>query len=176
MENEIWKPIIGYEGLYEISNLGRIKSLEKIVIGGKYKCKRIVKEKILNKNIDISLSKNNTKKTFDLNTLVKIHFNGFVPKGDRKLCVINNEILTKRQSVSISKSKIKNKTSKYIGVSFNKKANKFRAMICINKKDIHLGLFITEEEANIIYQKAVKYEYLYKGIPKYFRLMLNNIH
>lgn len=27
MEKEIWKDIIGYEGLYQVSNLGRIKSL-----------------------------------------------------------------------------------------------------------------------------------------------------
>ena len=27
---EIWKDIKGYEGLYQISNLGRIKSLPKI--------------------------------------------------------------------------------------------------------------------------------------------------
>lgn len=27
MENEIWKPVVGFEGLYEISNLGRIKSI-----------------------------------------------------------------------------------------------------------------------------------------------------
>lgn len=27
MINEIWKPVVGYEGLYEVSNLGRIKSL-----------------------------------------------------------------------------------------------------------------------------------------------------
>lgn len=29
--NEIWKPVVGYEGLYEISNIGRVKSLEKTV-------------------------------------------------------------------------------------------------------------------------------------------------
>ena len=28
---EIWKPISGYEGFYEVSNLGRIRSLERIV-------------------------------------------------------------------------------------------------------------------------------------------------
>ena len=30
MELEIWKDIKGYEGLYQASNLGRIKSLNKI--------------------------------------------------------------------------------------------------------------------------------------------------
>lgn len=29
--NEEWKPIPGYEGLYEVSNMGRVKSLDKIV-------------------------------------------------------------------------------------------------------------------------------------------------
>lgn len=26
---EIWRPVVGYEGLYEVSNLGRVKTLEK---------------------------------------------------------------------------------------------------------------------------------------------------
>lgn len=30
LENETWLPIKGYEGLYEISNLGRVKSLKKV--------------------------------------------------------------------------------------------------------------------------------------------------
>lgn len=29
MEQEIWKDVVGYEGLYQVSNLGRIKSLPK---------------------------------------------------------------------------------------------------------------------------------------------------
>lgn len=28
---EIWKPIKGYEGIYEVSNKGRVKSLEDIL-------------------------------------------------------------------------------------------------------------------------------------------------
>lgn len=46
LKNEIWKDIIGYEGLYQISNLGRVKSLEKTInmIDGR---KRHQKEKIL---------------------------------------------------------------------------------------------------------------------------------
>lgn len=31
METEIWKDIVGYEGLYQVSNLGRVKSLERKV-------------------------------------------------------------------------------------------------------------------------------------------------
>lgn len=32
--HEVWLPISGYEGLYEISNLGRVKALAKTVISG----------------------------------------------------------------------------------------------------------------------------------------------
>ena len=28
MKKEIWKPVVGYEGLYEVSNLGRVKSVK----------------------------------------------------------------------------------------------------------------------------------------------------
>jgi len=31
MQEEIWKPVIGYEGLYEVSNLGRVRSLPREV-------------------------------------------------------------------------------------------------------------------------------------------------
>lgn len=33
-ENEIWKDIKGYEGLYQISNYGRVKALEKLIKAG----------------------------------------------------------------------------------------------------------------------------------------------
>lgn len=39
-ENEIWKPVVGYEGLYEISSLGRRRSL----ITGKFLADRLSKK------------------------------------------------------------------------------------------------------------------------------------
>lgn len=36
MEKEIWKPVVGYEGYYEISNLGRLKSVERMVKQGNH--------------------------------------------------------------------------------------------------------------------------------------------
>lgn len=32
MNNEKWKPVVGYEGLYEVSNFGRVKSLRRGII------------------------------------------------------------------------------------------------------------------------------------------------
>lgn len=36
MENEIWKPVVGYEGLYEVSNFGNVRSLDRKVMKGHY--------------------------------------------------------------------------------------------------------------------------------------------
>lgn len=45
---EIWKDIKGYEGLYQVSNLGRIKSLERTIeVKTKHSTCRTIKERIL---------------------------------------------------------------------------------------------------------------------------------
>lgn len=44
---EVWRDINGYEGLYQVSNLGRVKRLERIVRNNVYGGMRIVDEKIL---------------------------------------------------------------------------------------------------------------------------------
>lgn len=31
-ENEIWKDVVGYEGLYQVSDMGRVKSLDRVII------------------------------------------------------------------------------------------------------------------------------------------------
>ena len=45
-DDEIWKPVVGFEGLYEVSNFGRVKALERLVInnnGLQHKHERILK-------------------------------------------------------------------------------------------------------------------------------------
>jgi hypothetical protein len=34
MKEEIWRPIKGFEGIYEVSNFGRVKSLDRVVFSG----------------------------------------------------------------------------------------------------------------------------------------------
>ena len=43
--SEIWKPVVGYEGYYEVSNYGRVKRLETRVNSNRGG--RAVREKIL---------------------------------------------------------------------------------------------------------------------------------
>ena len=76
---EIWKDIIGYEGLYEISNLGRVKSLERFR-KGKGNGRWLLKEKILNHSKPLDsyehaiLCKNAKRTTILIHILVANHF------------------------------------------------------------------------------------------------------
>ena len=42
MNEEIWKDVEGYEGLYQVSNMGKVRSLDRIVYG-KNNTKRNIK-------------------------------------------------------------------------------------------------------------------------------------
>lgn len=74
MENEIWKDIKGYEGLYQVSNLGRIKSLErksKTKGNVEYiKKEKVLKERFSHGYVSVILYKNGTKKNFRVHRLV----------------------------------------------------------------------------------------------------------
>jgi len=66
---EHWKDIIGYEGLYQVSDFGRVLS-----IYNKYYFKIIMPEKDKNSYLRINLFKNNHIKHFLIHRLVGIHF------------------------------------------------------------------------------------------------------
>ena len=78
MKEEVWKPIKDYEGLYEISNLGRVKSLN---------YKRTGKEKILKNTVcndgylKVGLTKNGKDKVFRIHRLVA---EAFIPNPENK--------------------------------------------------------------------------------------------
>ena len=72
--SEIWKDIIGYEGLYQISNFGRVKSLAK-PCGFTNLPEMIRRTKVKPNGYEIIiLSKNNQKKTFHIHRLVAMAF------------------------------------------------------------------------------------------------------
>ena len=76
---EIWKDIKGYEGMYQISNFGRVKSLNRTINIGE-KSKRFQPETILKAcegtkgYLLVSLYKNNKHKMKRVHRLVAEHF------------------------------------------------------------------------------------------------------
>ena len=88
MEKEIWKDIKGYEGLYQASTMGRIRSMDRKVIRSdgqirnfKSKIIKPVKKIKNNETLFVSLSKNNRLKTYTVHKLVMLAFKGERPDG-----------------------------------------------------------------------------------------------
>ena len=160
---EIWKDIKDYEGKYQVSNLGKVKSLN-YKNSGKEQILKLCEGK--NGYLVVNLCKNLKCKTYSVHKLVAIAFLNHEPNGYSLVvdhisaCQTDNrlenlQIVTSRENVNRSKV-CKNKTSNYIGVSFRSDRNKWRAAIGINGSKKNLGNFKTELEATEAYQKALK--------------------
>lgn len=95
-ELEIWKDVVGYEGLYQVSNLGRVKSVARIiykdyrnsktaVIKGIAKQKRgdVIMQPFIKKTgyYTVSLTKDHKKKTKMIHQLVA---KAFIPNPENK--------------------------------------------------------------------------------------------
>lgn len=124
LDNEIWRDIKGYENIYQVSSLGRVKSLERVSYLGK-----IIKEKILKNSFNhrkylvVHLSKDGKSKVVTVHRLVA---EAFIPNPENKLevnhidedktnnCLNNLEWVTSKENSNwgsrlsrISKSKSK---------------------------------------------------------------------
>ena len=161
---EIWRDVPNYEGIYQVSSLGRVKSLSRIKLNkGKYPYTS--KEKILKQHVNNNYMKVRiSDKMLSVHQVVAMAFlNHKIDGMNLVVDHINNnpldnrlknlQVITQRQNAT--KDKI-NKTSKYAGVSWHKALNKWRSYIKINDKQIHLGYFINEEDANLAYQNKLK--------------------
>jgi hypothetical protein len=151
---EIWKDVLDFEGLYQVSNLGRVCNS----ITG-----RIMKPKInYSGYVVIGICKNKKQYQKRVNRLVWEAFNGKTNlhidhiiegnKNDNRLC--NLQALNGRQNVAkyyLSKPK----SSQFTGVSWNKKAKKWKSTIRVDGGNKHLGLFTEEYEAHLAYLKSI---------------------
>ncbi len=166
---EVFKDIIGYEGIYQISTYGNVKSLKRTVRrADKY---YIVQGRILKPSLDgrgyfrVNLHKNGEMKTYKIHQLVSITFLNHTIDGHKVVIdhknnirtdnrLLNLQLISNRKNVSkdIDKSKT---SSKYTGVRWDKNSNKWRAEIYDNSKGYYLGLFTSEKHASLEYKKAI---------------------
>jgi hypothetical protein len=148
---EEWKPIKGYEGIYEISSFGRVKSL---------RSNKIIKPSNSGTYLKIELNLNGISKKIYVHKLVAISFLNHKPNKFEKVIdhingnqldnnFFNLQIITHRENISKS-------FKKYLPIGVRMIKNKFSSSIYIKGKNISLGSFDTKEEAFLYYQKALK--------------------
>jgi hypothetical protein len=87
---EEWRPVVGYEGLYEVSSLGRVRSLERQQFVGACGWRgsyvrtwpsRIMKTKLCRGYEQLTLSKDGSEKSLYVHGLVAAAFIGSRPEG-----------------------------------------------------------------------------------------------
>jgi hypothetical protein len=169
MIEEVWKDIKGYEGIYQVSNMGNVKSLSRI--SQTKTMVRKIKGRLLKPSFDkrgygtvILCHDFKTKKYIRVHQLVAIEFLGHEQCGfDKVIDHINNEkkdnrldnlqITTSRNNLSKDR---KGASSKYTGVYWHKKDKVWNSAIRISGVKKHLGTFKDEISASIAYDNALK--------------------
>ncbi len=156
---EVWKDIPTFQGKYQVSNLGNVRSLN-------YRKKGIIKtlSKTLNcrGRYGVDLSKNGKKK-FQIHQLSAMAFLNHKPCGHKIVVdhidnnkqndkLYNLQLLTNREN-TVKDMKVG--TSSYTGVCWNKNSKKWQAQIYKKGKIKHLGYFTDEKEAAQAYKNEL---------------------
>ena len=96
LPNEIWKDILGYEGLYQVSNLGRIKSFI-------LKTPRILKQYYGgNQQLMVTLSADGVKNKVYVSHIVGVMFVGVPNKNKKEIYCHLNKVKTDNRAENIS--------------------------------------------------------------------------
>ena len=150
---EIWKDVVGYSGKYQVSNLGRVKSLKH----GKWK---ILKNHLVihkRKSRDyiqhqISLSIYGKKNNYFIHRLVYEAFNGLIPDGYQIDHINNNPQDNRLENLQLL-TKSQNSKKRFIDnpLSAYKKKNVKRIM-CVNNNKIYNSQSEASRQLNCCFQ------------------------
>jgi hypothetical protein len=161
---EVWKDIPEYEGFYQVSNLGNVRSLDRVCSRGRKLKGKVLKDALCSPGyFGVELNKNGKSKTITVHKLVAYAFLNHKPCGYKLVVnhidinrennnLYNLEIITNRENTN--RKHIKS-SSKYVGVCWNKKIKKWQSNIVINGRKKYLGLFTDEKEAAQAYQNEL---------------------
>ena len=171
--DEEWIDIPEFEGYYQVSSFGNVKSLSRTVKHSSGNGVRSVKSAIKKSHVgnhgypSITLCKSGKSYTKLVHKLMQQsfieHFPQQLPYVDHINMIKIDNILINLRECSASNSqankvKIKNASSIYKGVSWSKKYKKWLSYIKYNGKQYVLGTFVSEEDAGRTYDiEAIKY-------------------
>lgn len=124
--DEIFVPIKGYEGLYEVSNLGRVKSFKM------YKDGKLLKLTIMKIGyLRVTLCKNDVQKPFYVHRLVALHF--VENPNPKEFNVINHKDENKLNNVYTNLEWCTQTYNQHYGTARQKQAEKLRGVLNTKK-------------------------------------------
>jgi hypothetical protein len=188
---EVFKNVPNYEGYYQVSDLGRVKSLlrksnnwQSVIFK-----KEIILKQGCNKKLQyqmVGLTDSNSKTTTKyVHILVCQSFLGYSPNRttakvadhidrNRKNNVLHNlQIISHRENCT--KDRKQNVSSKYVGVWLRKDRGSWVTSIGIKGVQIRIASFKNEEQAHNAYKIALLNEDKFDGDVKKFREEIKNL-
>lgn len=88
MMNELWKPVKGYEGFYEVSSDGRVRSVQRLDARGQLRKSKIMSVNKIRNTKRITFFRDGKQKTISLKKLVVDAFLG-KPKANEKVVFVD---------------------------------------------------------------------------------------
>lgn len=171
---EEWRPVVGFEGLYEVSDQGRVKSLSKLTGRGYLRPEMILKLSKMPKGyLAAQLRKDSKNYKIRVHTLVLTSFVGPRP-ADQECRHLDGDPTNNRLDNLVWGTRAENMddrnyhnqgkfTSSFRGVWYVPRLKKWTSQISTKRVRTHLGYFDTEEEAAKAYGAAR--EVIEQGTP-----------
>lgn len=88
MNNEIWKAIKNYEGFYEVSSEGRVRSVERLDARGQHRRSKVISIKNIRSSKQVTLFRDGKRKNFLVKKLVADAFLE-TPQANEKLIYVD---------------------------------------------------------------------------------------
>jgi len=130
MKTEKWKPVVGYEGTYEISDRGRIRSLERTLCDGRRMKGKALKPWIHSEGYSyIYLCRDGKPKGKFIHRLILEAFTGPCPDG-MECCHNNGDPLDNRLKNLRWDTRSNNEKDKVLHGTDNRGENNWNARLC----------------------------------------------
>ncbi len=161
MDNELWVDVYGYDGIYSVSNLGRVKSETRYVSNGKGG--RLVKERILSQAVSfdgrasVNLCWNNISSPKHVSQIVWTSFNE-QPIPDGKCIMHKNKIPTDNRLINLDCTSWSQSHSRNYQLGLLPHLNLIHATMIGSKWNNEHGVFINGELSEKLCSKCFNHK------------------